>query len=78
MRLYYTQQDVLSYNTNELFPGIVALDNSFVLAQILECVQQVVSYTEQGRKAFFSDSKTQDAVIRFKRGVVQPGGFAQN
>ena len=31
MRLYGTQQDALSYDTNELFPGIVALDHSFVL-----------------------------------------------
>ncbi len=33
MRLYCAQQDVLSYDTNELSSGIVALDNSFVLVK---------------------------------------------
>lgn len=39
-------------------------DPRVYLAQILECIQQISSYTVGGKKAFFGDRKTQDAVIR--------------
>ena len=34
------------------------------LAQILECIGRITSYTARGREAFFADSLIQDAVIR--------------
>ena len=34
------------------------------LAQILECLAKVQTYTAEGRAAFLADTKTQEAVIR--------------
>ena len=35
-----------------------------VLTHIRESIEKIESYTAEGREAFMSDSKTQDAVIR--------------
>jgi uncharacterized protein with HEPN domain len=42
----------------------VSRDIGIFLHHILLCVERIESYTADGREAFFSDSKTQDAVIR--------------
>jgi uncharacterized protein with HEPN domain len=34
------------------------------LAQILERIDRIVGYTREGKEAFFTDERTQDAVIR--------------
>jgi uncharacterized protein with HEPN domain len=34
------------------------------LIHIKECIERVKSYTENGKEAFFEDTKTQDAVLR--------------
>ena len=34
------------------------------LVHILECIERIEAYTLDGREAFFSDRKTQDAVVR--------------
>jgi uncharacterized protein with HEPN domain len=39
-------------------------DPRVYLAQILERIERVQSYTEEGKDAFLSGPKTQDAVIR--------------
>jgi uncharacterized protein with HEPN domain len=39
-------------------------DERLYFAEILEAIDRVVAYTTGGREAFFSDPKTQDAVIR--------------
>jgi len=39
-------------------------DPRVYLAQILECIQRITSYTAGGRETFFADSLIQDAVIR--------------
>jgi uncharacterized protein with HEPN domain len=42
----------------------VSRDARVFLRHVLLCVERIESYTAEGREAFFSDSKTQDAVIR--------------
>lgn len=39
-------------------------DSSAYLHHIRDCVQKIKAYTREGRDSFFSDEKTQDAVIR--------------
>ncbi len=39
-------------------------DPRVYLAQILERIERISNYTSEGKKAFFSDQRTQDAVIR--------------
>jgi len=39
-------------------------DSRVYLAQILERIDRILEYTANGEKAFFADSRTQDAVIR--------------
>jgi len=39
-------------------------DSRVYLAQILERIDRILEYTANGGKAFFADSRTQDAVIR--------------
>jgi len=34
------------------------------LVHIKECIERVKRYTEDGKEAFFADTKTQDAVLR--------------
>jgi uncharacterized protein with HEPN domain len=34
------------------------------LIHILECIERIERYTESGAEAFFSDTKTQDSVLR--------------
>lgn len=34
------------------------------LAKILECIGRIKEYTQQGKNHFFTDRKTQDAVVR--------------
>jgi uncharacterized protein with HEPN domain len=39
-------------------------DDRFYLLHILDCIKRILEYTRDGRDGFFSDTKTQDAVIR--------------
>ena len=39
-------------------------DDRFYLIHILECIDRVFRYTEDGKDSFFVDTKTQDAVMR--------------
>jgi uncharacterized protein with HEPN domain len=39
-------------------------DPRVYLAQILERINRILEYTTEGKEAFFSDPRTQDAVIR--------------
>ena len=39
-------------------------DDRVYLEHILECIRHVTEFTRQGREAFLSDRKTQDAVLR--------------
>lgn len=39
-------------------------DRSVYLRHILDCVNRIKAYTQDGRTVFLSDEKTQDAVIR--------------
>jgi len=39
-------------------------DDKLYLIHIRECIERVESYTRGGREEFFTDSKTQDAVVR--------------
>lgn len=39
-------------------------DDRLYLEHILECIRHVTEFTRQGREAFLSDRKTQDAVLR--------------
>lgn len=39
-------------------------DERAYLLHAIEAINAILSYTVEGREAFFSDSKTQDAVIR--------------
>ncbi len=44
--LYCTQQDVLSYDTNELSSSLVALDNSWMTAMTKPCTIAKVSVAQ--------------------------------
>ena len=37
-------------------------DDLLYLVHIKECIERVKRYTEDGREAFYADTKTQDAV----------------
>ncbi len=39
-------------------------DEKLYVVHILECVQRIENYTVGGKKAFFDDIKSQDAVLR--------------
>jgi uncharacterized protein with HEPN domain len=39
-------------------------DDLLYLVHIKECIERVKRYIEDGREAFFADTKTQDAVLR--------------
>ena len=39
-------------------------DERLYLDDIVQATERVLSYTSEGREAFFADSRTQDAVIR--------------
>jgi hypothetical protein len=39
-------------------------DDRVYLIHIFECIERIEQYTEGGSKFFFSDTKTQDAVLR--------------
>jgi uncharacterized protein with HEPN domain len=39
-------------------------DERLYLAEILAGIDRILTYTADGREAFFNDSKTQDVVIR--------------
>jgi uncharacterized protein with HEPN domain len=39
-------------------------DDLLYLVHIKECIERVKRYTEDGREAFYADTKTQDAVLR--------------
>jgi len=39
-------------------------DNDLYLIHIAECIARIEQYTEGGEAEFFSDPKTQDAVLR--------------
>lgn len=39
-------------------------DPRVYLAQILERIDRILEYTQEGKEAFFADVRTQDAVIR--------------
>jgi uncharacterized protein with HEPN domain len=39
-------------------------DDRLYLIHIRECIERIEQYTEDGAEAFFSDTKTQDAVLR--------------
>ncbi len=39
-------------------------DDRVYLIHILECIERIEKYTEGGEEVFFSDTKTQDAVLR--------------
>ena len=38
-------------------------DNRIYLIHIRDCIQRIETYTAEGKAAFFTDLKTQDAVI---------------
>ena len=39
-------------------------DDRVYLIHIFECIERIERYTEGGLETFFSDTKTQDAVLR--------------
>ncbi len=39
-------------------------DDALYVIHILESIERILQYTAEGRDAFFSDIKTQDAVVR--------------
>jgi uncharacterized protein with HEPN domain len=39
-------------------------DDRLYLIHIKECIERVIMYTEEGKDFFFTDTKTQDAVMR--------------
>lgn len=39
-------------------------DDKLKLEKILDCLDQIADYTKDGKDAFFTDRKTQDAVVR--------------
>lgn len=39
-------------------------DDRLYLIHIKECIERVITYTEEGKDVFFADTKTQDAVMR--------------
>lgn len=39
-------------------------DDRLYLIHIAECIDRIVRYTADGKDAFFSDTRTQDAVLR--------------
>ncbi len=39
-------------------------DDKLYLIHIIECIEKIETYTQYGRDAFLSDTKTQDAVVR--------------
>jgi uncharacterized protein with HEPN domain len=39
-------------------------DDKEILGKILECIDRIRDYTKDGKDAFLSDHKTQDAVVR--------------
>jgi len=39
-------------------------DDRLYLLHIVECISRIERYTAEGREAFLSDNKTQDAVLR--------------
>jgi len=39
-------------------------DEKLYLIHMAECIQRIEEYTAEGRRAFFNDRKTQDAVLR--------------
>jgi len=39
-------------------------DHAVYLIHIRECIERIENYTEEGAEGFFSDAKTQDAVLR--------------
>jgi uncharacterized protein with HEPN domain len=39
-------------------------DDRVYLIHIFECIERIERYTEGGLEIFFSDTKTQDAVLR--------------
>ena len=39
-------------------------DDRLYLIHIMECIERVIMYTEEGKDFFFVDIKTQDAVMR--------------
>jgi len=39
-------------------------DDRLYLIHVLECIERIEQYTEEGREAFLADTKTQDAVLR--------------
>lgn len=39
-------------------------DDRIYLIHIRDCIQRISQYTSEGKEAFFSDTKTQDAVLR--------------
>ena len=39
-------------------------DEKLYLINIMECIERIESYTKDGREAFMTDGKTQDAVVR--------------
>ena len=45
-------------------PTTLNKDPRVYLVQILERIERIVEYTSGGKKAFFTDQRTQDAVIR--------------
>lgn len=39
-------------------------DDRLYLLHIMECLERIVQYTAEGRQGFFSDTRSQDAVLR--------------
>ncbi|MBI4560698.1 MAG: DUF86 domain-containing protein [Candidatus Rokubacteria bacterium] len=39
-------------------------DDKLYLVHIRECIERIERYTAEGKRAFFADTKTQDAVLR--------------
>ena len=39
-------------------------DDKLYLIHIIECIEKIETYAQDGRDAFLSDTKTQDAVVR--------------
>jgi len=39
-------------------------DDRIYLSHILDAIRRILAYTAEGEEAFFSDTKTQDAVVR--------------
>jgi len=43
---------------------MTAHDDRLYLVHIQECIARIEEYTAEGKRVFFSDTKTQDAVLR--------------